>query len=323
MPLPRRHIPAFAGAALFAAMFAAASLRYDHFFTPATFLNLLGDNSFLGIVAVGMTFVILSGGIDLSVGAVVGLATVVTATLITDYHWRVAPAFAAAIALGTLIGAGSGCLIHFAGLRPFIATLAAMFLARGLAFILHLEAVAIDDDTHTRVASVALHFAGATKLPVTAIIFLTTIVLGTYVAVFTSFGRSAYALGGSEEAALLMGVAIDRAKIGLYALSGGLAALGGVVLTLYAPSGDPSAGVGMELDAIAAVVIGGTLLTGGVGSIPGTLVGVLTTGLIVTIVKNNESLSAGTTRVAIAALLLAFVALQRALTRLTSARRDP
>lgn len=315
MTAVRRHLPALAGAAVFLLLLGGAAVRYDGFLSLATLVNLLGDNSFLGIAAVGLTLVILSGGIDLSVGAVMGLATVLIGALMMDHDWPAPLAMLAAVGAGAGIGAGSGCLIHFGGLKPFIATLAAMFVARGLAFLITLESMTIDDELHTRWATFALPAGGGAYLPLTAIAFLCVAAAGTFVLVLRPLGRYCYALGGNEEAARLMGVPVGRTKVCVYGLSGGCAALAGCVLTLYAPSGDPTAGIGMELDAIASVVIGGTLLTGGVGSVPGTVIGVLTIGLIVTIVKNNESLSSGMTKVAIGGLLLGFVGLQRGLAR--------
>jgi simple sugar transport system permease protein len=274
-------------------------------------MNLIQNNAFLGIAAVGMTFVILSGGIDLSVGAVMSLSSVLTAVLITERGWPAAAAMAASVALGTAFGALMGGAIHVAGLRPFIVTLAGMFLARGLGYLVHLESIGIDDAGHARLAVWGVRL-GAAFVPVTAIVFLSVVVVGAYVAAMTPFGRNVYALGGSEEAARLMGVAVGRTRIGVYALSGFCAALAGVVLTLHLSSGSHIEGVGLELDAIAAVVIGGTLLRGGVGSVFGTLVGVLMLGLILTVITTYEGgLSSGLTKVAVGLLLLAFVLLQR------------
>lgn len=315
----RRHFAVVAGLLLFIALFGGASARYPGFFGAAMVFNLLGDNSYLGIAAVGMTFVILSGGIDLSVGAVVGLATVLVAVLLGRAGLPAPIAYTAAVGAGAAAGCASGCLIEFAGLKPFIATLSMMFMARGIAFLVGLEAVPIDDAVHSRLAMWAVRLGdGSVALTLPAVVFLAVVLVGSLVAGFVPLGRYVYAIGGAEESARLMGVPVARTKVAVYTLSGACAGLAGVVLTLYSPSGDATAGVGLELDAIAAAVVGGTLLTGGVGSVAGTLIGVLTIGLITTIVKDNEGLSSGWTRVATGCLLLAFVGLQRVLARWAS-----
>jgi simple sugar transport system permease protein len=317
MSFLRKHITILAAVVVYLALYAAASVRYDGFFSVPVFVNFLGNNAVLGIVAVGMTFVILSGGIDLSVGAVMSFSSVIIGVLIMEHQWHPLAAMAMALAGGTALGALMGAIIHATGIKPFIITLAGMFFARGLAFLIHLESIAISDPRHTALAIIRLG-----PVPVTALVLLMFVIAGWYVAVFTRFGRNVYALGGSEEAALLMGLPVRRTKIAVYALSGFCAAAAGAVLTLYLSSGNHLEGVGMELDAIAAVVIGGTLLAGGIGSVLGTLVGVLMLGLILTSITTYEgTLSSGMTRVVIGLLLLVFVLLQKLLTR--SLRSQP
>jgi galactofuranose transport system permease protein len=317
MSFLRKHITILAAVVVYLALYVAASVRYDGFFSVPVFVNFLGNNAVLGIVAVGMTFVILSGGIDLSVGAVMSFSSVIIGVLIMEHQWHPLAAMAMALAGGTALGALMGAIIHATGIKPFIITLAGMFFARGLAFLIHLESIAISDPRHTALAIIRLG-----PVPVTALVLLVFVIAGWYVAVFTRFGRNVYALGGSEEAALLMGLPVRRTKIAVYALSGFCAAAAGAVLTLYLSSGNHLEGVGMELDAIAAVVIGGTLLAGGIGSVLGTLVGVLMLGLILTSITTYEgTLSSGMTRVVIGLLLLVFVLLQKLLTR--SLRSQP
>jgi ribose/xylose/arabinose/galactoside ABC-type transport system permease subunit len=311
MSFLRKHITILAAVVVYLALYAAASVRYDGFFSVPVFVNFLGNNAVLGVVAVGMTFVILSGGIDLSVGAVMSFSSVVIGVLIMEHQWHPLAAMAMALAGGAALGALMGAIIHATGIKPFIITLAGMFFARGLAFLIHLESIAISDPRHTALAIIRLG-----PVPVTALVLLVFVVVGWYVAVFTRFGRNVYALGGGEEAALLMGLPVRRTKIAVYALSGFCAAAAGAVLTMYLSSGNHLEGVGMELDAIAAVVIGGTLLAGGIGSVLGTLVGVLMLGLILTSITTYEgTLSSGMTRVVIGLLLLVFVLLQKLLTR--------
>lgn len=324
MMVPRRHRSLLASLLVLAGLYAVAAVRYhdEGFFTLQVFINFLVDNAFLGIVAVGMTFVILSGGIDLSVGAVMSLSSVAVSVLIMNYHWPPLLAMPAALVLGMLLGAGMGCVIHFAGIKPFIVTLAGMFFARGLGFLIHLESIGIDHPQHLQFQMAYIPLPGGHLLPVTAIAFLLVVLAGAYVARYTPFGRAVYALGGNEEAALLMGLPIGRTRIAVYALSGSCAALGGVILTLYLSSGSHIEGIGLELDAIAAVVIGGTLLTGGVGSVFGTLIGVLIIGIVLNVITTYEGgFSSGLTKVAIGTLLLVFVLLQRVLTRPTHTNR--
>jgi simple sugar transport system permease protein len=307
----RKHVTVLAGVLAYVLLYAAAAMRYDGFFSLPIFINFLSNNAVLGIVAVGMTFVILSGGIDLSVGAVMSFSSVLIGVLIMDHHWNVFAAIGVALACGTTLGALLGTLIHTTGIKPFIVTLAGMFFVRGLAFIIHLESIAIVDPRHTAIAITRVG-----SLPLTAVLFLAFVAIGWYVAVLTPFGRNVYALGGGEEAALLMGLPVKSTKIAVYAVSGFCASFAGAVLTFYLSSGSHLEGVGMELDAIATVVIGGTLLAGGVGSVFGTLIGVLMLGLVLTSITTYEGmLSSGLTRVAIGALLLGFVLLQKLLTR--------
>ncbi|ATB32193.1 ABC transporter permease subunit [Melittangium boletus] len=307
----RKHVTVLAGGLVYLLLYAIAAMRYDGFFSLPVFINFLSNNAVLGIVAVGMTFVILSGGIDLSVGAVMSFSSVLIGVLIMKHGWNVYAAIAASLVCGATLGTLMGAIIHSTGIKPFIVTLAGMFFVRGLAFLIHLESIAISDARHT-----ALAIARVGPLPLIAVLFLGFVAVGWYVAVLTPFGRNVYALGGGEDAALLMGLPVRRTRIAVYAVSGFCASFAGAALSFYLSSGSHLEGVGMELDAIATVVIGGTLLAGGVGSVFGTLIGVLMLGLILTSITTYEGMmSSGMTRVAIGALLLAFVLLQKVLTR--------
>ena len=306
----QRNIPFFATLLVCAALYAAAALRYDGFASLRVLINFLGDNSFLGIAALGLTFVILSGGIDLSVGAVIGLVSVFLALALEKWHLHAALAIPLALAAGALFGAAMGGLIQWFALPPFLVTLGGMFFARGLAYLLSLESLPITQ--YLDAISTALRVPlGQFDLPATAIVFLIVFAVAFVVAHFTRFGRNIYALGGSESSATLMGLPVARTKIGVYALSGFCSALAGVVYCLYTQSGNPNAGGGLELDAIAAVVIGGTLLSGGVGYVAGTVVGVLIFGIIQTAIVFQGTLSSWWTKIVIGALLLAFILLQK------------
>ncbi|KAF1701863.1 galactofuranose ABC transporter, permease protein YjfF [Pseudoxanthomonas suwonensis] len=304
--------------ALFVAMSAAGGILYEGFLSPQVFLNLLIDNAFLLIVAVGMTFVILTGGIDLSVGAVVAFTTVLLASLVEKHGWHPLAAIPLVLAIGTGFGALMGVLIERYRLQPFVVTLAGMFLARGAATLVSVDSIGISHAFHVELASMRVPLGGGASLSVAALLAIAVVVAGVVLAGSTRFGRTVYAIGGSEQSAALMGLPVDATLIKVYALSGFCSALAGVVYTFYMLSGYSLHGMGLELDAIAAVVIGGTLLAGGSGYVLGTLFGVLVLGLIQTLIVFDGTLSSWWTRIAIGVLLLAFCLLQRLL-----ARRSP
>ncbi len=303
--------PVVASVALLLAMVLFGSLMYTGFFSAQVFLNLLIDNAFLLIVATGMTFVILAGGIDLSVGSVVALTTMVSAALVEHRHWSPAVVIPLVLAGGIAFGALQGWLIQRFLLQPFIVTLAGMFLARGLCYLISIDSISITDPTFTRIAQARIALAPDAALSVGALVALLMFGVAIFVAHGTAFGRNVYAVGGNEASAVLMGLPVARTVVGVYALSGFCAALGGVVFTFYMLSGYGLHAQGLELDAIASVVIGGTLLTGGIGLMAGTLSGVLVLGLIQTLITFDGTLSAWWTRIVIGALLFAFCVLQR------------
>lgn len=306
----RRLLPLAVTMALFVAMATFGALRYDGFLAPQVFLNLIIDNAFLCIVAVGMTFVILSGGIDLSVGAVIALTTMISAALLAA-GWHPYAAMATVLMVGAAFGAMQGFLIQRFGLAPFIVTLAGMFLARGCCYLISTESIPIEDATYAAIAQARIPLGAGASLTVGGIIALAVVALAMRVAHATGFGRTVYAIGGSESSARLMGLEVDSTKVGVYLLSGTCAALAGIVMTFYMLSGYSLHAMGLELDAIAAVVIGGTLLAGGVGYVAGTLFGVLILGIIQTLIAFDGSLSSWWTRIVVGALLLLFCLLQR------------
>ncbi|MBK7548479.1 MAG: sugar ABC transporter permease YjfF [Rhodoferax sp.] len=319
MKFKSKYIPLMATVSLFAAMSVFGGVSYTGFFSAQVFLNLLIDNAFLVIVAVGMTFVILSGGIDLSVGSVVALSTIVLAKLVQHLHWDLMVAIPLVLCMGTLFGAFMGWLIQRFRLQPFIVTLAGMFLARGLCYLISIDSISITDPDYTVLAQTRIHlWPEGPMVSISAVLALLVLAVAVFVAHCTQFGRTVYAIGGSEHSAVLMGLPVAHTNVAVYALSGFCAALGGVVFTFYMLSGYGLHAVGLELDAIAAVVIGGTLLSGGVGYVAGTLFGVLTLGIIQTLIMFDGSLSSWWTRIVIGALLFVFCLLQRVF----EARRD-
>lgn len=304
--LPSQTAPLLATALVCGLLYAAACWRYTGFFSTGVAINLIADNAFLGLAAVGMTFVILSGGIDLSVGAMIGLGSIVAAMLIERAGIHPAVAATAILAGGAAFGAGMGGLIHWFRLPPFLVTLAGMFLARGAAFAVSLDSVTIRHEAYR-----SLSVATLGGLPLTAVIFLAAVAAAMYVAHFTPFGRVVYAVGGSESSAELMGLPVASTRVAVYALSGLCSAGAGLVYTLYTSSGNASAGTMLELDAIAVVVIGGTLLSGGVGTVLGTLLGVVIYGTIQTAIIFEGTLNSWWTRIAVGGLLLLFILLQK------------
>ena len=309
--LDPKYVPVLVTVALFCAMGTLGSVFYTGFFSAQVFLNLLIDNAFLCIVAVGLTFVIVSGGIDLSVGAVIAFTTMVSAALVERHGWSPAAVLPLVLALGTAFGALMGVLIERFRLQPFIVTLAGMFLARGACYLISIDSISMGNEWYGAVSQARIPVWANASLSVGAVIALVVVAVGSVVAHWTQFGRTVYAIGGNEQSAVLMGLPVRATLVGVYALSGFCSALAGVVFTFYMLSGYGLHAVGLELDAIAAVVIGGTLLSGGVGYVFGTLFGVLMLGLIQTLIMFDGSLSSWWTRIAIGGLLFAFCLLQR------------
>ncbi len=316
-----RFLPLAATISLFVLMSLIGGSLYEGFLSPQVFLNLLIDNSFLIIVAVGMTFVILTGGIDLSVGSVVALTTMVMATLVEHHHWSFWSALPVVLLMGASFGAFMGFLIERYRLQSFIVTLAGMFLARGVCYLISIDSISISDEPMSDLALWRWWITEDASISLSAVIALACVIVAVWIGHSTSFGRTVYAIGGNEQSAILMGLPVRRTIVAVYALSGLCSALGGVTFTLYMLSGYGLHANGMELDAIAAVVIGGTLLTGGVGYVFGSLFGVLMLGLIQTLIAFDGSLSSWWTRIFVGMLLFVFCLLQRLLTRKADSSR--
>lgn len=306
-------------------LYASASIAFyqKSFFSLPMFEMLFSSKAALGIMSVGMTFVILSGGIDLSVGSVMSLATMVVAMLVAMAHVPAWLAIVAGLAAGASVGLLNGVLIQIFELPPFLVTLATLFLARGIALVMnHTNRIALDTQAypffdaftscHLRIVGVYIYLR--------TIVLLAIVLAGIVIARTTGFGRTIYAIGGNEQASVLMGLPVARTKVLVYVMSGLLAALAGVVMLSDSPAGDPTIAVGWELDAIAAVVIGGTLLSGGVGSVGGTLLGVLIISLIELMIINYGA-DPSRARIINGLLLFAFIALQKLLPGMRRLRR--
>ncbi|WP_437572815.1 galactofuranose ABC transporter, permease protein YjfF [Sorangium sp. So ce542] len=309
--LSPRHLPLAVTIGLFVLMFGAGSCLFDGFFSLQVFLNFFIDNAFLAIAAVGMTFVILSGGIDLSVGSVIALTTMVSASLVEKHGVSPAAVIPLVLAMGAGIGLVMGVVIHYFEVQPFIVTLAGMFLTRGLCYLISIDSITIHDGFYVAVSSHRIPFLFDTSITWNVIIALALFAAAIYLAHYTRFGRTVYAIGGNEQSALLMGLPVGRTKVLIYTFSGFCSALAGVAFTFYMVSGYALHAGGMEMDAIAAVVIGGTLLTGGFGTVVGTLFGVLIYGTIQTLIMFEGTLSSWWTKIVVGLLLLFSCLLQR------------
>lgn len=278
---------------------------------PQVFFNLFINTASLMIVSIGTTFVILSKGIDLSVAGMIALTTAASAALLAK---GVAPAVVMPLMLlmGIAFGFTLGCVVHFFKVEPFIVTLMGLFFARGMAYIITLEALPIQNEFYRFLAltKVPIPFFDKVYVYIPSLVGPILLLVAIYLAFFTRFGRTVYAIGNNEQSALLMGLPVGRTKITVYTFGGFCSALAGIVWSISLLSGYGGYAPGMELDAIASVVIGGTLLTGGVGNVIGTLFGVLINGTIVSILQFNGTLSSWWTRIGVGVLTLIFIGIQ-------------
>ncbi|RUM18489.1 sugar ABC transporter permease YjfF [Rhizobium phaseoli] len=313
-----KYLPLLATIVIFVLAYAGCTLQYPNMLSTRVIGNLLTDNAFLGIAAVGMTFVIISGGMDLSIGSVIAFTGVFLAVILQNTSIHPLLAFALVLVITTAFGAVMGAIIHYLEMPAFIVTLAGMFLARGIAFVLSIDSIPINHDYYSTLTSLYWRLPGGGRLTLIGAIMLLVFAAGIFIAHRTRFGTNVYALGGGPQTARLMGVPVGRTTIQIYALSGFLAGLSGIVFSLYTSAGYSLAAVGVELDAIAAVVIGGTLLTGGAGFVAGTLIGILIQGLIQTYITFDGTLSSWWTKILIGLLLFAFILMQKAILFLSS-----
>jgi ribose transport system permease protein len=290
-------------ALVIAAIFGFA--RYASFLTTENLLNVVRQNSMVGLVALGMTFVILTGGIDLSVGAVLAVAGVAA---VYAAPYGTLAAILAGVGVAAFIGLLNGLLIAKARIQPFITTLAMMIAARGLAL-----AVTSENSIPLAPGARGLEWLGRGEigpLPVPVVLIVVAFALSWLVLHYTRFGRHVYAVGDSLDAARLLGLKVDRVLILTYMLSGAFAGLAGVLLASRLGAAQPVAGTGWELDAIAAVVVGGTVLTGGQGGAGLTLTGVLLLGVILNLLNLEGTISPWWQWVIRGAFLLAVVVVQ-------------
>lgn len=315
-----RYWPLIATITIFVVAYALAVMQFPALFSTRVLGNLLTDNAFLGVAAVGMTFVILSGGIDLSVGSVIAFSGVLVAVLISQLGLHPLAAFAITLFVCTCFGATMGAMIHYLEVPAFIVTLAGMFLARGITFLLTQDSIPINHAFYDWVRQFYYVMPGGGRITFNGGLMLVVFIVGIFLAHRTRFGSYVYALGGNPQSAALLGVPVARTTIGVYAVSSFLAGLSGIVYSLYTSSGYPLAAVGVELETIAAVVIGGTLLSGGVGFMFGTLIGITIQGMIQTYIVFDGTLSSWWTKIVIGGLLFGFIVMQRVI--VAASKRD-
>lgn len=280
-----------------------ATIIQPRFLTPTNLLNVIRQVSIFGIMAIGETFVIITAGIDLSIGSILALVVVIVAGLLPVYG--IAPAMLAGLLVGTLVGIVNGLGVTWGRVQPFVMTLGMLGIARGLAFI-------YTGGMPIPVLDKSFLFIGNGRLmgvPVPAVIFLSLVIIATLVLRYTPFGRYVYAIGSNEEAARLSGVNVGLNKTAVYALSGLLSGVAGILYASQLAVGPPIAGEGYELDAIAAVVVGGTSLFGGEGGMIGTLLGAIIIGSMANVL-NLTGVSPFVQRLAKGVLIIAAVMLQ-------------
>jgi galactofuranose transport system permease protein len=311
-------MPTFAAVAIFVSLLIGAQIYFGNFIAPLNMSALLLDNAFLLILAVGMTFVIVTGGIDLSVGSVLALTGILCAKLLS-HGFSPLLVVPITILVGAAVGLLIGVLVQYFDVQPFIASLAGLFLARGLAFVVSLDSIRIEHSGVLWLQSTRFQL-GRWYITPTGILALLVVLVGAFVMLFTRFGRTVYALGGNEQSARLMGLNVARTKVLVYVISGTCGGLAGLVLTAYSGAGYPRNGIGTELDVIAAVVIGGTLLSGGTGYVLGSMIGVFVYGTIKTVIS-FQGAEQSWTRIIIGLLLLVFIAVQRAIVFRSERRR--
>ena len=305
-------------------LFGAIAYGPKGFTTLRTFINMFIDNAHYGISAVGMTMVLITGGIDNSVASIASLTGMFIAYGNTVLGIHPAYCMVFALIVGTAFGVLQGSAIHYLKVPPFIATLTGNFMARGICSLISRESISVDHPMIDAMAKWKIYFmrwssedhAWVKIKPISFInfnllLFLVMIVIGIIIMHKTRFGRNVYAVGGNEQSAKLMGLPVGRTKVMVYAFNGFCAALAGIAYTLTVKSGWNLALQGGELEVISCAVIGGTLLTGGVGYMIGTLFGVLLKAIIPTLITFNGNLSSWWGKIATGALLLLFICIQR------------
>lgn len=311
-------LPTVASIVIFVGMIVFGELAYGRILQFNTMSNLFINNAHLIILAVALTFVILTGGIDLSVGSVIAVSSV-AGVMLLNAGWNPWVVVVLMILIGSASGAIAGVLVQYFNVQPFIATLAMMFLGRGLASMLSTVPERVPDDSAMLLLGEKIKLYDGPKvndIVITpgVIIAALVVIAAFFVLHRTRMGRTVYAIGGSEQSAALMGLPVAATKLWVYIISGSLSGVAAVVYTSRLGSAQNITGIGWELDAIAAAVIGGTLLTGGAGFVLGSVVGALVLGLMIVLITRDGSVPPEATTIITGGILLVFVLLQRAVT---------
>ena len=325
----RRFLPLAATIAMFGLVYAFGVLSFPAMQDSQPLFNLVNTAPFVLIAVVGQALVIISGGIDLSVGGVIALTTVATAVLL-QADWNPAVVIVLMLLMGVSLGAVMGFFITYLKVQPFIATLAGMWFARGMCYLISDAEIRIYDPAWKTLAGIKVLIPGladpvtrtGSYLTILGVIALVVLVAGLFVAHLTRFGRTLYAMGGNsgrnEQSARLMGLPVDRTKMQVYMVSGFCSALAGLAYSVYVGSGHGSHAMTMELTVIAAVVIGGVALTGGQGYVLGAFFGVLILSLIQALILYQGQLSSWWTSIFIGLLMLLFIGVQSVLATVDS-----
>lgn len=334
--LSQQNIMIMATIGVFILIYVFGALMYGSkgFTTLRTFFNLFIDNAYFGISAVGMTMVLITGGIDLSVAAVASLTGMIIAYGNSVLGLDPFVCIGIAIVIGVGLGGLMGAMIHYLNVPPFITTLTGMFLARGICSIISRESIAITNNAFDALAKWKIYFyhlvdgewvkiKPITFINFNVLLFLAVILTGALLLRSTKFGRNVYAIGGNMQSAQLMGLPVGHTLVGVYAFNGLCSVLMGVSYALYVKSGWNLALAGGELDVISSAVIGGALLTGGVGSMLGTFFGVLLRSMIPTLITFQGNLLTWWNKIATGALLLLFIGIQRVVVTNSAHRRAP
>jgi len=331
----RKFLPLWSTAFLAIAAYAIGAYFFIGMRNPQVFFNMFRNSSYLLISAVGMTFVILTGGIDLSVSGVVALTTVASAVLLRD-GWNPWGVILLMLAMGMTLGAIMGGFITYLKVQPFIATLAGMWFARGMCFFISDDAVTINDNLFQILGRTKVLIPGLMELAVRqgkqppyisipVVVGFVLLAVAIYIAHFTRFGRTVYAIGGNEgrneQSARLMGLPVNRTKMLVYTFNGFCSALAGLALSLFVYSGHGLYASGFELDVIASVVMGGTMLSGGAGYVFGTFFGVMVLAVTQALIQFIGSLSSWWTKIVIGVLTLTFIGVQSILANRKSRRK--
>ena len=314
---------------LFFVMYAVGCILFKDqgFARTQNFLNLFISNAGLIVIGIGMTVVMITGGIDISVGSFVAMGCMMLAWMMEKGGVGAVPAVIIVLITGIVFGLVQGFLVAYMDIQPFIVTLAGMFFARGKTAIISKDMISITNETFMAwaKAKIYLPFGGYLNkkgmmiqpyIYPTVIIALVLLVAAFIMLKYTKFGRSIYAVGGSQQSALMLGLNVRKVKLKAYVLDGFLCGVGSVLFCLNTLGGFVEQAKGFEMDAIASSVIGGTLLTGGVGNVVGTLFGVMIKATIEAFITFQGTLSSWWTRITIAALLCFFIVLQSILTML-------